>query len=132
MPRADFGKITVGEVAAFVKYGVVNRLVIDRVGSGLAQLFTIWVTIGKRPFFQVKGEKRGAQRRYIPGLELVGIFGGKICCVGIGHVVDQIHLTGAQGGEPYSVVLFGTSNKGIEIGQIVAFRIGFKVVFVAL
>ncbi len=88
VPGADFSEVAVGEVAAFVKHCVVNGIVVDGVRCCLAQIFAVRTAVGKNAFFQIKGDKGGPEGWDVPGLELIGVFGGKFRGIGVRHIVD--------------------------------------------
>src|SRR5262249_51054033 len=79
-----------GALTTTIKYRLLNRLMIEGVGCGQTQLL-----VCERAFFHIEYEERGGQRWDLPGLKFARILLGKIGCVSLRHVIDQIDFPGA-------------------------------------
>ncbi len=118
-------------IAAFVKHRLVNGFMVGGMGHGLAQHFALGGVVRKRAAVAIEGQMGGAKRGRIPGLKLAGVCRGKLRRVGIGHIVNEIHFPRPEGRQADPVCLFGAAFNGFQIGQVVAFCIGFKVILEA-
>src|SRR5215211_7346434 len=63
-----------------------------------------------------------------PGVVLVTVALLETLHVRVGHIIDEMHLAGAQGGQTDRVLALGLADNLVKIGQVVPFSIGFPVV----
>ena len=132
VPRARLAVEALGDLALLVEHRLVDALVVDGVRRRQAQHVGVGIVLGReRPVLEVEGDEGRADlghREGVVGLAVVLDEGGRI---GIGDVVDQVELAGAQRRQPHAVLLLGPADQAVEIGQRVALGIGLPEVLEA-
>src|SRR5262249_35580966 len=112
-------------VALAVKHRVVDGLAVDGVRRGGAQALVL-----KRPLAKVEDHEDTAEMPR-PGGVFIGVALLEALHVGVGDVINQMHLASAQGGQAHRVLLLGFADDLVEIGEVMAFGISLPVVFKA-
>src|SRR5262249_26325196 len=115
----------VEHVALAVKHRGVDGLAVDGVRRRGAQALVL-----KWSPAEVEDHEETAEMP-LPDVVFVAVALLETLHVGVGHAIDQMHLSGAQGRQAHRVLLLGFADDLVKVGQVVALGVGFPVVFEA-
>src|SRR5215510_8221448 len=101
-----------------VEHRVMDGVAVEGVRRGSTQALVL-----KWPLAEVEDHKDAAEMR-LPGIIFLPKALLEALHVRVGHVIDQMHLASAQGSQADRVLLFRFTNDLIEVGQVVALRVG--------
>src|SRR2546427_4473276 len=96
--------------ALAVEHRVMDGVAVDGVRRGSAQALVL-----KWPLAEVEDHKDAAEMR-LPGVVFISKALLEALHVSVGHVIDEMHLAGAQGGQADRVLYFGLADDFSEVG----------------
>ena len=115
----------VGHGAMPVKHRVMDGLAVDGMRRRGAQALVL-----KRPAPPVEDHKMAAGMPS-PDVVFVAVSLCEALDIGLGHVIDEMDLAGAQRRQAHRVLALGFADDLVQVGQVMPLGIGLPVVFKA-